>query len=58
MNKTRGKNRKSNKNADLNEPAKLTREPHGLAGEHTVLAEELAESTSERVDAKLAAQPS
>ena len=56
MDKTRGKNRKSNKNADINfeqdnEPAKLTREPRGLAGE-------LAESTTERVNAKLAAQPS
>eukprot|EP00064_Thunnus_orientalis_P013531 superscaffoldBa00002216_g13570 len=56
MDKTRGKNRKSNKNADMNfvqdnEPAKLTCEPRGLAGE-------LAESTTERVNAKLAAQPS
>lgn len=63
MIKTRGKNRKSNKNADLNleqdnEPAKLTGKAAELAGEPTVMAEELAESTGVKLKAKLATRPS
>lgn len=63
MIKTKGKNRKSNKNADLNpeqdnEPAKLTGKADELAGEPTVMAEELVESTGEKLKAKLTTRPS
>lgn len=56
MIKTRGKHRKSNKNADLN--LEQDNAPAKLEGELAELAEELAESTGDRVKAKLATQPS
>lgn len=63
MIKTRGKNRKSNKKANLNleqdnKPSKLIGMAAELAGEPNVLAEELAESTGEKLKAKLATRPS
>ena len=56
MIKTRGRNRKSTKNADLN--LEQDNEPAKLAGVLAELAEELAEPTGDRVKAKLATQSS